>query len=160
FAMRAFYFACIVLVSPLILRAQTNSTLITVVTNEALPPAKTKAPTEVHPTEIQSRSCQFFMKSNVFVYRDDVHIDNPQMKLVCQLLKVEAAKMTNGNRFNRATAETNVVIDWVDDKGPNHATADKGVYTYVVTNLAIGQGEQLLRTNATVVLTGNPVITN
>src|SRR5579859_3938531 len=130
--MRVYFFICVMLVAPLVLMAQTNSTFITVVTNA--PPAKTNAPTEVRPTEIQSRSCQFFMKSNVFVYRDDVHIDNPQMKLVCQLLTVEAPKMTNENRFNRATAETNVVIDWVDDKGPNHATADKGVYTYVVTN--------------------------
>ena len=165
--MRAYCLVCFMLAAPLVLMAQTNSTLITVVTNApptettvVSAPAKTNAPTEVRPTEIQSKSCQFFMKSNVFVYRDDVHIDNPQMKLTCQLLTVERPKMTNGNQFDRATAETNVVIDWVDDKGANHATADKGVYTYVVTNVAIGQSEPILQTNATVVLTGNPVITN
>lgn len=166
-ALRAYFFICVLLTAPLVLRAQTDSTLITVVTNgpttetnAVSAPVKTNAPMEVRPTEIQSKSCQFFMKSNVFVYHDDVHIDNPQMKLVCQLLTVEAPKMTNGNRFNRATAETNVVIDWVDDNGAHHATADKGVYTYAVTNVAIGRAEPILQTNCTVVLTGNPVVTN
>lgn len=157
--MRVYFFICAVLVTPLIVRAQTDSAVITVVTN-APPPAKTNASAELRQTEIQSKSCQFFMKSNVFVYRDDVRIDNPQMKLTCQLLTVEHPKMTNGNQFERATAETNVVIDWMDDKGQNHATADKGVYTYVVTNLAMSPGTPILQTNATVVLTGNPVVTN
>lgn len=109
-------------------------------------------------TEIQSRSGQFFLKSNVFVYRGDVHVDNPQMKLTCERLTIEAPKVDNG-KFNRATAETNVVINWWDDKGLNHATADNAVYTYSLTNVATPPAERW-ETNAIVVLIGNPVITN
>ena len=126
-------------------------------------PAPTQAPALVGPatngpTEIQSLSGQFFLKSNVFVYRGDVHVDNPQMKLTCELLTVEAPKMDRG-KFNRATAETNVVINWWDDKGLNHATADKAVYTYVLTNVAAAPAERW-ETNAFVIFTGNPVVTN
>ena len=157
--MRILPFVCLIFAAQLGLRAQTNSGPIAS-TNAAPATAPTNAPTELRATEIQSKSCQFFMRSNVFIYRDDVHIDNPQMKLKCELLTVEAPKMTNGNRFNRATAETNVVIDWVDNNGTNHATSDKAVYTYAVTNLLNGQAESHFETNATVVLTGNPVVTN
>jgi len=66
--------------------------------------------------------------------------------------------MTDG-KFNRATALTNVVIDWVDEQGANHATSDKAVYTYVLTNSATSPPEHW-ETNATVVLTGEPVVTN
>lgn len=110
------------------------------------------------PTLIQSQSGQFFLRSNVFVYRGDVRVDNPQMKLRCELLTVEAPKVGEG-KFNRATAETNVVIDWVDSQGTNHATADKAVYTYTLTNTAMPPAEHW-ETNAFVVLTGNPVVTN
>jgi lipopolysaccharide export system protein LptA len=121
---------------------------------------RTNTPTEVRPTEIQSSNGEFFMKSNVFVYHGNVYVDNPQMKLTCELLTIEAPKLTNGNRYNRATSLTNVVIDWTDDKGANHATADKAVYTYVITNLSETPDTKRFETNAMVVLTGNPVITN
>jgi lipopolysaccharide export system protein LptA len=110
------------------------------------------------PTLIQSDAGQFFLKSNVFVYRGNVRVDNPRMKLTCALLTVEAPKVDTG-KFNRATAETNVVIDWMDDKGPNHATSDKAVYTYTLTNTSTTP-EEHWETNNFVVLTGNPVVTN
>ncbi|HXT13890.1 MAG TPA: hypothetical protein VN873_20235 [Candidatus Angelobacter sp.] len=110
------------------------------------------------PTEITSEQGQFFLKSNVFVYRGNVHVDNPQMKLTCGLLTVEAPTVDVG-RFNRATAETNVVINWWDEKGLNHATSDKAVYTYTLTNIAEPPKEDW-QTNAIVVLTGHPVVTN
>jgi hypothetical protein len=112
-------------------------------------------------TIIHSHQSEFFMKSNVFVWSEAVHVDNPKMQLKCELLTVEAPKMDSRmGKYNRATAETNVVIDWVDEKGqPNHATADKAVYTYVMTNLAAPPAEKW-QTNALVVLTGNPVVTN
>ena len=142
----------------LALRAQTTSTSILVVTNSK-PEIKTNAPTEVRPTDIQSSSGEFFMKSNIFVYHGNVHVDNPQMKLTCELLTIEAPKLTNGNRFNRATAVTNVVIDWVDENGTNHATSDKAVYTYTITNLAETLNAGSFVTNALVVLSGNPIVT-
>jgi lipopolysaccharide export system protein LptA len=143
-----------------VVKAQTNTATPVVGTNATPLAARSNAPTELRPTEIQSKSCQFFMKSNVYVYRENVRIDNPQMKLACELLTVEAPKMTNGNRFNRATAVTNVVIDWVDENGTNHATSDMAVYTYVISNLTDGQALPHFETNATVVLTGSPVVTN
>jgi lipopolysaccharide export system protein LptA len=111
-------------------------------------------------TIIHSHQSQIFMRSNVYVWSENVRVDNPQMQLRCELLTVEAPKIDSENgKFNRATAETNVVIDWVDDKGAtNHATSDKAVYTYVLTNVAVPPAEQW-QTNAFVVLTGNPVVT-
>lgn len=150
--------ACLFLGAALVLRAQTNSASSTV-TNSA-PVPRTNAPTEVRPTEIQSLSGQFFLRSNIYVYRGDVHVDDPRMKLTCDLLTIEAPKLPPPAKFNRATAETNVVIDWVDDKGTNHATSDKAVYTYVITNPVPAGEAPHLETNAVVVLTGNPVVTN
>jgi len=151
--MRVLFVLCAMLGAVFALAAQTNSQ----------PGASTQSPALVGtatngPTTIQSDAGQFFLRSNVFVYRGDVRVDNPQMKLSCQLLTVEAPKMGTG-KFNRATAETNVVIDWTDDKGPNHATADRAVYTYSLTNTAAAPDVRW-ETNAFVVLTGNPVFTN
>ena len=146
--MRIFFALSAALGVSFALSAQTNS-----------PSSETAAaPLVSNVTKIQSESGEFLMKSNVYIYRGDVHIDNPQMKLTCELLTVEAPKLQEG-KYNRATAETNVVIDWVDEKGPNHATSDKAVYTYILTNLAKAP-EELWETNAFVVLTGNPVVTN
>ena len=93
------------------------------------------------------------------VYRNNVRVDDPKMKLTCELLTVEAPEVGQG-KFNRAIAETNVVIDWIDQQGlKNHATAEKAVYTYALTNLAVLPATQW-QTNALVVLTGNPIVTN
>lgn len=151
--MRVFFVLCAVLGAALALAAQTNLQSSASTQSPALVGTATNGP-----TTIQSDGGQFFLKSNVFVYRGDVRVDNPQMKLTCSKLTVEAPKVDTG-KFNRATAETNVVIDWMDDKGPNHATADKAVYTYTVTNTAAAPDERL-ETNDIVVLTGNPVVTN
>lgn len=158
--MRMFSLLCLMLAALFVVRAQTNTATSAVGTNATPAAARSNAPAELRPTEIQSKSCQFFMKSNIYVYHENVRIDNPQMKLACELLTVEAPKLTNGNRFNRAIALTNVVIDWVDDNGSNHATSDKAVYTYVITNLADGQTLPHFETSSIVVLTGNPVVTN
>jgi lipopolysaccharide transport protein LptA len=120
--------------------AQTNAPA------RAVPP-----PAEVRLTEIKSDSGTFNLKSNVFVYQGNVRVDNPQMKLTCDLLTAEMPRMAVG-KFNRVTAEQNVVIDWLDDKGQNnHATSARAVYTYSITNSV---------TNTVVELTGNPVLMN
>ncbi len=108
-------------------------------------------------TEIRSdNGGEFYYKLKTYIYRGNVRVDNPQMKLTCELLTIESPEFEQG-KFNRATAETNVVIDWMDESGTNHATADKAVYTYVLTNLAT-LPEVRWQTNATVVLTGNPYV--
>ena len=95
-----------------------------------------------------------YYKLKTIIYRVNVRAYNPQMKLTCELLTVESPAVEDG-KFNRVTAETNVVIDWVDERGTNHATADKAVYTYVITNLA-KLPETQYQTNSMVVLTGSP----
>ncbi|HWC58233.1 MAG TPA: LptA/OstA family protein, partial [Verrucomicrobiae bacterium] len=103
-------------------------------------------------TIIHAHRSEIYMKSNVYVWSEAVHVDNPQMRLSSELLIVEAPKLDkNKGKYNRATAETNVVIDWTDDKGTNHATAKKAVYTYILTNVA-EPPQELWQTNAFVVL--------
>lgn len=109
-------------------------------------------------TVIDSEQGEFLLRSNIFIYRGNVRVDNPQMKLRCELLVTEAPKLKEG-KYNRATAETNVVIDWIDDKGPNHATAEKAIYTYALTNTALAPSNHW-ETNAFVVLIGHPIVTN
>jgi hypothetical protein len=93
-------------------------------------------------------------KLKTITYRVNVRAYNAQMKLTCEWLTAESPDVEDG-KFNLVTAETNVVIDWVDEHGTNHATADKAVYTYVITNLA-KLPETQYQTNCTVVLTGSP----
>lgn len=155
---KIFWFVCVLAGIACLVRAQTNS-LSGSASEARTATTSNSPPTEVRPTDIESRSGQFYLKTNFFVYRGDVHVDNPQMKLTCELLTIEAPTFAQG-KFNRASAYTNVIIDWVDDKGqPNHATSDKAVYTYVLTNTITG-ADPHWETNAAVVLTGNPVVTN
>jgi lipopolysaccharide export system protein LptA len=95
-------------------------------------------------------------QEKTYIYRKNVRVYNPQMNLTCEMLTIDAPVFEDG-KFNRAVAETNVVIDWIDKNGTNHATADKAVYTYVMTNLA-ELPEQKYQTNQTVVLTGKPFV--
>lgn len=159
--MKFLYLACLALSVVPALRAQTNPASSMSDTNAALG-AQTSSPIQIRSTEIQCDGPFWAStKSNVAVYMDNVRVDNPRMKLKCELFMVEAPKWTNGV-YHRVTAETNVVIDWVDDKGTtNHATSDKAVHTYFVTNLASGLPAPHFETNSTVVLTGgNPTLTD
>jgi lipopolysaccharide export system protein LptA len=79
-----------------------------------------------------------------------VRVDDPQMNLVCERLVADVPQA--GGHVNHIVAETNVVIDFMDDKGhTNHATSDKAVYVY---------SEAGGVTNETVTLTGNPQMEN
>ena len=72
------------------------------------------------------------------------------MKLTCEKLVADLPQ--TGGHPNHIVAETNVVIDFTDDKGQtNHATGDQAVYLY---------SEQGGVTNKTVTLTGNPQMEN
>jgi lipopolysaccharide export system protein LptA len=108
---------------------------------------KASAPRVRPPTQIRSDSGEFLLASNIYIYRGNVIVDDPQMKLSCDLLTVEAPKLVHG-KFNQAIANGNVVIHFLDEHGQtNHAFAAKAVYTYSITNAA---------TNAFIVLTGPP----
>lgn len=114
--------------------------------------AQTNAPAEPHLTQIDSDSVDFDMNTNArtATYIGHVRVDDPQMKLTCAWLLANLPQ--DGGHISHIVAETNVVIDFTDDKGQtNHATSDKAVYDYNVQGAV---------TNETVTLTGHPLVVN
>ncbi len=101
-------------------------------------------------TRIDSDSAIFDRDGHKATYRGHVFVrDNQGMRLHCEWLVVDLPQA--GGRVSHTVAETNVVIDSVDEKGQtNHATGDFAVYDYAVQNSV---------TNETVTLTGNPQVT-
>jgi lipopolysaccharide export system protein LptA len=97
-------------------------------------------------TLITSESADFDLNGHEATYRGHVRVDDPQMNLACERLVADVP--LSGGHVNHIVAETNVVIDFLDNQGhTNHATGDKAVYVY---------SEQGGTTNETVTLTGNP----
>jgi lipopolysaccharide transport protein LptA len=132
-------------------RAQTNTNavdeiLALVTTNAPVP--KPQPPRQ--PMRIESESVDFDLTARKATYHRRVRMDDPEIKLICENLTADLPQ--EGGRINHIVAETNVVIDFTDDKGQTmHATGDKMVYDYAVQNGA---------TNETVTLTGNPELEN
>jgi lipopolysaccharide transport protein LptA len=117
-------------------RAQTN-------TNSAPPVPR-------GPTRIDSDRADFDMTGREAVYYGRVRVDDPQMKLTC--VRLVADLPPDGGHVNHIVADTNVVIDFTDEKNQKmHATSDKAVYFYDVQNGV---------TNETVTLTGNAKVEN
>jgi lipopolysaccharide transport protein LptA len=113
-------------------------------------PAQTNAalPMPRAATRIDSDSADFDMAGNKAIYRGHVRVDDPQMKLTSERLVVDLPPP--GGRVSHIVAETNVVIDFMDEKGQTtHATSNKAVYDY---------REQGAVTNETVTFTGDPEI--
>ena len=135
-------------------RAQTNAPntnaiaeILALVTTNAPAPKPTPTPA---PTRIDSDTADFDLNGRQAIYRGNVRVDDPRMKLTCAQLTVDLPK--TGGRINHIVAETNVVIDAVDEKGAtNHVTSDKAVYDYNVQGTV---------TNETITLTGSPQIVN
>jgi lipopolysaccharide transport protein LptA len=117
------------------LRAQTNS------------PAT--ADPAAQPTEINSDTADFDLNGRHAEYRGHVVVLAAKLKLQCDRLRVELPE--NGqSHVNHVSAETNVVIDFTDEKNSTyHVTAVNAVYSY-----AIVSG----KTNELVVLTGSPKV--
>ena len=89
---------------------------------------------------------QWYRRSRLKSSRGHVRVDDPQMRLACERLVADVPQ--SGEHVSHIVAETNVVIDFVDNRGrTNRATGDKAVYVY---------SEQGGATNETVTLTGNP----
>jgi len=98
------------------------------------------------PTLISSESADFDLGGHEATYRGHVRVEDPQMNLACEWLVADVPQ--SGGHVNHILAETNVVIDFKDDKGrTNHATGKKAVYAY---------SESGGMTNETVTLTGDP----
>ena len=111
------------------------------------PPPKPKLPSE---TVIQADGAADFDQSGHglrVIYRDNVRVDSPSLKLRCEWLAANLSQ-TTGHPTN-IVAETNVVIDAIDEQGHKmHATGDKAVYSYDLSNGS---------TNETVTLTGRAI---
>jgi len=148
--MKLFSLIIIAVWCSLMVHAQTDATAqsspASVTTNS---PDATRPPRA--PTRIDSdNSADFDLNGHQAIYRGHVRVDDPQMKLTCAQLTSDLPE--SGGRPTHIVAETNVVIDFTDDKGQtNHATSDKAVYLYNVQNGV---------TNETVTLTGNPQMEN
>ena len=134
--MKFHHFVVITVLGGLMVHAQTNT--------PGTPPVP-RAPMFIH-----ADSADFDLNGHQGIWRWHVRVDDPQMKLTCERLVADMPQA--GGRPNHIVAETNVVIDFTDDRGQtNHATGDKAVYVY---------SEQDGVTNKTVTLTGNPQIEN
>jgi lipopolysaccharide export system protein LptA len=104
------------------------------------------------PTIINSDSAEFDLSSSPHkaFYYGHVQVDDPQMKMTSE--KMVADLPPSGGHISRIVSETNVVIDFLDDKGQtNHAISDKAVYDYNVQGVV---------TNEIVTLTGHASVTN
>jgi len=134
--MKHHHLVAVAMLGGLLVHAQTNT--------PGAPPAP-RAPMLIH-----ADNADFDLNGHQGIWRGHVRVDDPQMKLTCERLVADMPQA--GGRPNHIVAETNVVIDFTDDKGQtNHATGDKAVYVY---------SEQGGVTNKTVTLTGNPQIEN
>lgn len=121
------------------LPAATNTTLVA-------PPPKPRPATIIE----AAGPADFDLSRHRVIYHDHVRVDDPAMKLTCERLTADLPD--SGGRMTNIVAETNVVIDFTDDKGQtNHVTGEKAVYAYDVQNGV---------TNETVTLTGQPELDN
>jgi lipopolysaccharide export system protein LptA len=136
------------------------------------PPLETNETASVRPPEeivITSDLLQGNSISNIFIYSGNVRItDEPQLKLTSDSFTAEIPKVVS-NKFYRATAEGNVIIDFVRGGVMNHATADKFIYTYSITNgITNAVAEFRALTNSHVIITNtqkdvfiaNPILWN
>ena len=147
------YIALMVVAGTTTLRAQTSTNtnavdeILALVTTNAPPP---KPP--MHPeTRIEAEGpADFDLGGRRVIYHEHVRVDSANMKLTCEWLAADLPQ--TGNRVTNIVAETNVVVDAMDEKGQKmHATGDRAVYVFNVENGV---------TNETVTLTGNARLEN
>ncbi len=134
------------------------------------PPAPTgsnapmvKPSAHVQQTRISSDQGEFDMAGRQVTYHGHVRVDDPEMKLTSEWLITDLPQA--GEHVNHIVAETNVVIDFRDEKGrPVHATGDKAVYSYEVkdgtTNELVTLSGNAKVENADFIMTGEPIILN
>ncbi|MDB6064524.1 MAG: LPS-assembly protein LptD [Pedosphaera sp.] len=113
--------------------------------------SKTNAPTRPE-TEITSDAFQYEMHTGSALYQGSVRVDNPRFKLSCENLAGQVSQGAGAtNHLNNFMAETNVVADFIDERGLKreitHATGDTGIYTFDASGTT---------TNETIELRGNP----
>lgn len=114
-------------------------------------------------TRITSDRVDFNLTAHEAIYRGHVRVDDPKMKLASRWLVADLPQ--EGGRVNHIVAVTNVVIDFIDDRGQtNHATCAKAVYSYEVkdgtTNELVTLTGNAKVENAEIIMTGEPIILN
>ena len=117
--------------------------------------AQTNAPSPSNrDINIYSKEAEFDLKAKVTVYRGDVRVEGHGMQLACETLTAKLPPA--GGRIDSMVAETNVIIDSVDETGQMvekgqkiHGTGDKLVYTFSITGTATNEIFQLM---------GNPIL--
>jgi len=112
-------------------------------------------------TLISADRGEFDMVGRVVTYHGHVRVDDPEMKLKSEWLITDLPQP--GEHVNRIVAETNVVIDFLDDKGrTNRATGDRTVYSYAVkdgtTNELVTLSGNAKVENAEFIMTGEPIV--
>ncbi|HUB87449.1 MAG TPA: hypothetical protein VMB22_06120 [Verrucomicrobiae bacterium] len=122
--------------------------------------AQTNLDTTTNETIISSDSVNFNLNTRTAVYRGNVHVEDPQMKMTCEL--ITASLPPSGGRPNHIVAETNVVIDFADEGQTNHVTCDKAIYDYSVENgmtneTAIFTGHARAKIAHNVIIIGEPL---
>jgi lipopolysaccharide export system protein LptA len=124
-----------------------NEILALVTTNHPAAPTNTAPKMPRGPTTITADGpANFDLNGHWVTYADHVVVSDAQTKLTCEWLMANLPQ--GGEHATNVVAETNVVVDFTDEKGQQtHATGDKAVYSYHVENGI---------TNETVTLTGNP----
>lgn len=99
-------------------------------------------------TEIWSKTGYYDNNSREQVFLGEVRVVDPKITLTCERLAVIIP--VDKQHVSHLTAETNVVIDFADEKSKNqkyHVTAAMAVYSYAVINAV---------TNETITFTGLP----
>ena len=126
--------------------AQTNGQMVL---PPHLPAVKAKVPAKPKPpTEINAEGADFDLNIHQAIYRGHVLVLDPQVRMTCAWMLVDLPQ--GGEHLNHVQAVTNVVVDFVDQKGQtNHITAVQAVYDYKVVGAV---------TNETVTFTGNPIV--
>jgi len=125
--------------------AQVPSALPATATATNLPAAKAKSRA---PTEITSEAADFDMNIHQAVYRGHVNVRDPEVNLTCDWMVVDLPE--KGSHLNHVLADTNVVVDFRDEKGETyHVTSARAVYDYKIVGV---------ETNETVTFSGSPKV--
>jgi len=152
--------------------AQTNTNVVVAKATNAVirvpVPAATDTKASLSPkprplTLIYADRGEFDMAGRKVTYHGHVRVDDPEMKLTSEWLITDLPQP--GEHVNRIVAETNVVIDFLDDKGQtNHATCARTVYSYAVkdgtTNELVTLSGNAKVENAEFIMTGEPIVLN
>jgi lipopolysaccharide export system protein LptA len=129
-------------VAALLALVSTNAPTASTSTNHAPAPESTTTTIQIDAVG----PANFNPGEHWMTYQDHVRVTDPEMKLTCEWIRANLPQ--GGDRITNIVAETNIVINFTDQKGQKtHATGVKLVYFFHVENGV---------TNETFTLTGTP----